>query len=159
MANWMRRLSNWMSDLDASLQSRVLMLILVYGCFVRKINAQIKSMIIGSYAQERTQMNLSKTDIKSDERTRTHERVQEPPLYQVLLHNDDYTTMEFVIEILMVIFNRSMEDATRIMLNVHRNGLGICGVYPYEIAETKVEVVEVLARSRDFPLKCSLEKA
>ena len=104
-------------------------------------------------------MNMSKTDVTVDERTRTHERVQEPPLYQVLIHNHDYTTMEFVIEILMVVFNRSMEDATRIMLNVHRNGVGICGVYPYEIAETKVETVEVLAISSDFPLKCSMEKA
>jgi ATP-dependent Clp protease adaptor protein ClpS len=104
-------------------------------------------------------MNMPKTDITADERTRIHERVQEPPLYQVQLHNDDYTTMEFVIDILMVVFNRSMEDATRIMLNVHRNGMGICGVYPYEIAETKVEIVEVLARSSDFPLKCSMEKA
>jgi len=104
-------------------------------------------------------MNMSKTDVTADEQTRTHERVQEPPLYQVLLHNDDYTTMEFVIEILMVVFKRSMEDATRIMLNVHRNGVGICGVYPYEIAETKVETVEVLAISSDFPLKCSMEKA
>ena len=104
-------------------------------------------------------MNMSKTDIAANEKTWTHKRVQEPPLYQVLLHNDDYTTMEFVIEILMVVFNRSMEGATRIMLNVHRNGMGICGVYPYEIAETKVEIVEVLARSSDFPLKCSMEKA
>ena len=102
---------------------------------------------------------MSNTDIATEEKTTTHERVQEPPLYQVLLHNDDYTTMEFVIEILMVVFNRSMEDATRIMMNVHKNGVGICGVYPYEIAETKVEIVEVLARSSDFPLKCSMEKA
>jgi ATP-dependent Clp protease adaptor protein ClpS len=104
-------------------------------------------------------MNTSQTDVTVDERTRTQKRVQEPPLYQVLLHNDDYTTMEFVIEILMVVFNRSMEDATRIMLNVHRNGVGICGVYPYDIAETKVETVEVLAISSGFPLKCSMEKA
>ena len=103
-------------------------------------------------------MNMSKTDVTADEQTRAHERVQDPPLYRVLLHNDDYTTMEFVIEILMVVFNRSMEDATRIMLNVHRNGVGICGVYPFEIAETKVETVEVLAISSEFPLKCSLEK-
>ena len=102
---------------------------------------------------------MSNTDIATEEKTTTHERVQEPPVYQVLLHNDDYTTMEFVIEILMVVFNRSMEDATRIMMNVHKNGVGICGVYPYEIAETKVEIVEVLARSSDFPLKCSMEKA
>ena len=105
-----------------------------------------------------TQMNMTKTDIVTNEETRTRKRVQEPPLYRVLLHNDDYTTMEFVIEILMVVFKRSMEDATRIMLNVHENGIGICGVYPYEIAETKVETVEVLARTSDFPLKCSMEK-
>ncbi len=104
-------------------------------------------------------MNTSKTDIATDTRTRTQQRVQEPALYRVLLHNDDYTTMEFVIEILMVVFKRSMEGATRVMLNVHRNGIGICGTYPYEIAETKVEIVEVLARTSDFPLKCSMEKA
>ena len=108
---------------------------------------------------EQTKVTMSNTDITTEEKTTTHERVQEPPLYQVLLHNDDYTTMEFVIEILMVVFNRSMEDAARIMMNVHKNGVGICGVYPYEIAETKVEIVEVLARSSDFPLKCSMEKA
>ena len=103
-------------------------------------------------------MNPSKTDIATDKRTRSRQRVQEPPLYRVLLHNDDYTTMEFVVEILMVVFKRSMEDATRIMLNVHRNGIGVCGTYPYEIAETKVEIVETLARAGDFPLKCSMEK-
>ena len=112
----------------------------------------------GSAGTGQSQMNMTKTDIATNEETRTRKRVQEPPLYRVLLHNDDYTTMEFVIEILMVVFKRSMEDATRIMLNVHRNGIGICGVYPYEIAETKVESVEVLARSSDFPLKCSMEK-
>jgi ATP-dependent Clp protease adaptor protein ClpS len=104
-------------------------------------------------------MNIPKTDIETNERTRNRQRVQEPSLYRVLLHNDDYTTMEFVIEILVVVFNRSMEDATRIMLNVHRNGIGICGTYPYEIAETKVEIVKVLARKSDFPLKCSMEEA
>ena len=103
-------------------------------------------------------MSPSKTDIATDKRTRSRQRVQEPPLYRVLLHNDDYTTMEFVVEILMVVFKRSMEDATRIMLNVHRNGIGVCGTYPYEIAETKVEIVETLARAGDFPLKCSMEK-
>jgi ATP-dependent Clp protease adaptor protein ClpS len=104
-------------------------------------------------------MNMSKNDTATQERTRTRERVQEPPQYRVLLHNDDYTTMEFVIQILTAVFNRSMQDATQIMLNVHRNGIGICGVYAYEIAETKVETVEILARSNGFPLKCSMEKA
>ena len=104
-------------------------------------------------------MNEYNSKTEEEVISKTEDEVKEPPMYKVLLHNDDYTTMEFVIEILMVVFNRSMEDATRIMLNVHRNGVGICGVYPYEIAETKVETVEVLAISSDFPLKCSMEKA
>ena len=103
-------------------------------------------------------MNMSKTDIATDEQTRTHKRVQEPPFYRVLIHNDDYTTMEFVIEILMAVFNRSMEDATRIMLNVHNAGVGLCGVYTYEIAETKVDTVHTLANKHGFPLKCTMER-
>jgi ATP-dependent Clp protease adaptor protein ClpS len=84
--------------------------------------------------------------------------VKEPPLYKVLLLNDDYTTMEFVIEVLRYVFSKPIEEATRIMLNVHRKGVGVCGIYPYEIAETKVSAVESLARERGFPLKCTLER-
>ena len=79
-------------------------------------------------------------------------------MYRVLLLNDDYTTMEFVVQILMLIFNKSMEEATRIMLNVHRKGVGVCGVYPYGVAETKVDTVHALARENEFPLKCTMEK-
>ena len=86
------------------------------------------------------------------------EELDEPPLYRVLLHNDDYTTMQFVVEILMVVFNKSMEAATRIMLNVHQKGVGLCGIYPFEIAETKVNTVENLARENGHPLKCSMER-
>lgn len=86
------------------------------------------------------------------------EDLEEPPLYRVLLYNDDYTTMEFVVEVLMVVFNKSMEEATLIMLNVHKKGVGLCGVYPYEIAETKVDTVDSLARENGFPLKCSMER-
>jgi ATP-dependent Clp protease adaptor protein ClpS len=88
----------------------------------------------------------------------TEQEVTEPPMYRVLLHNDDYTTMEFVVELLMYIFNKSLEEATRIMLNVHRNGKGVCGTYTYEVAETKVEMVHQLARERGFPLKSTMEK-
>jgi len=88
----------------------------------------------------------------------TEQEVTEPPMYRVLLHNDDYTTMEFVVELLMYIFNKSLEDATRIMLNVHRNGKGVCGTYTFEVAETKVEMVHQLARERGFPLKSTMEK-
>lgn len=86
------------------------------------------------------------------------EDLEEPPLYRVLLYNDDYTTMEFVVEVLMAVFNKSMEEATLIMLNVHKKGVGLCGVYPYEIAETKVDTVDSLARENGFPLKCSMER-
>ena len=89
---------------------------------------------------------------------RTDEEVAEPPMYRVLLHNDDYTTMEFVVHILMVIFHKTVEEATAIMLNVHRKGVGLCGVYPLEIAETKVETVHSAARENGFPLKCTMEE-
>jgi len=89
----------------------------------------------------------------------TREKITEPPMYKVLLHNDDYTTMEFVVELLMSVFHKTIEDATRIMLNVHKTGQGICGVYTYEIAETKVETTHELAMERGFPLKSSFEKA
>ncbi len=79
-------------------------------------------------------------------------------MYRVLLHNDDYTTMDFVVELLMKVFQKSFEEATHIMLRVHRAGIGVCGVYTYEVAETKIETVHQLARERGFPLKSSMEK-
>ena len=88
----------------------------------------------------------------------TEEDIKEPPMYKVLLHNDHYTTMEFVVEILMYVFHKPIEAATRIMLNVHKNGIGICGSYTYEVAETKVDTVHMLAKDRGFPLKCSMEE-
>jgi ATP-dependent Clp protease adaptor protein ClpS len=88
----------------------------------------------------------------------TDQEVTEPPMYKVMLLNDDYTTMEFVVEVLVYVFQKSSEEAMQIMLNVHRSGVGVCGVYPYEIAETKVETVETLARENGFPLKCIMER-
>ena len=97
-------------------------------------------------------------DSMEDVEEQIEEDLEEPPLYRVLLHNDDYTTMQFVVEVLVVVFNKSMHEATRIMLNVHQKGVGVCGVYPLEIAETKVNTVESLARENGFPLKCSMER-
>ena len=97
-------------------------------------------------------------ETKGDVITETRDDVTEPSMYRVLLLNDDYTTMEFVVEILMLVFSKSVEEATQIMLNVHRIGVGLCGVYTYEVAETKVDTVHALAKERDFPLKCSMEK-
>ena len=85
-------------------------------------------------------------------------KIKQPPLYRVVLINDDYTPMEFVVEVLVYVFQKSPEDATRIMLNVHRKGVGICGIYPFEVAETKVNTVETLARENGFPLKCVMER-
>jgi ATP-dependent Clp protease adaptor protein ClpS len=84
--------------------------------------------------------------------------LREPRLFRVLLHNDDYTTMDFVIEILMEIFGKSLEEATAVMLAVHEKGMGQCGVYTEEVAETKVAQVHDKARKAGFPLRCSMEE-
>lgn len=85
--------------------------------------------------------------------------IREPGMYRVILHNDHYTTMEFVVEILVKIFHKSAPDARRIMLDVHRRGSGHCGVYVRDIARTKVSQVHALARQSGFPLRCSTEEA
>jgi len=90
--------------------------------------------------------------------TKTKPRTKRPNLYRVLLLNDDYTPMEFVVHVLERFFNKSREDATRIMLLVHHNGVGECGVYTYEIAETKVTQVMDFARKHQHPLQCVMEK-
>ena len=84
---------------------------------------------------------------------------QDPTLYKVVLLNDDYTTMEFVIRILEGVFEKSPAEAYRIMMHVHLNGRGIAGVYPWEIAETKVEMVTSLAREAEYPLRAAIEEA
>ena len=90
--------------------------------------------------------------------TETKKKVKRPPLYKVLLHNDDYTTMEFVVFVLVTIFHRSEGEAFLIMLKVHNEGVGVAGIYPYEIAETKAEKVIALARQNEYPLLCTVEE-
>jgi len=85
-------------------------------------------------------------------------KLKQPPLYKVILINDDYTPMEFVIYVLQRFFSKSAEEATKIMLHVHQNGVGICGVFTYEVAETKVTQVMDMARQHDHPLQCTMEK-
>jgi len=87
------------------------------------------------------------------------EKVTEPDMFRVLLHNDDYTTMEFVVEVLMGVFHRTIVEATRIMLDVHQKGRGTVGTYTYDIAQTKVSTVREMARRREFPLRCTIEPA
>ena len=85
-------------------------------------------------------------------------KTKKPAMYKVLMLNDDYTPMEFVVEVLKAVFHKPHADATRIMLHVHQNGMGVAGVYPYEVAETKTHTVEELARQAEYPLKCVMEK-
>jgi ATP-dependent Clp protease adaptor protein ClpS len=90
--------------------------------------------------------------------TKTRPKTKKPALYKVLMLNDDYTPMEFVVLTLQRFFRMSIEDATRVMLHVHQRGVGICGVFTYEVAETKVSQVIDFAREHQHPLQCTLEK-
>ena len=103
-------------------------------------------------------MGKTKSGRQEDILTKNREELKEPPLFKVLLHNDDYTTMDFVVMVLETIFGKNTAEATKIMLNVHHQGHGVAGVYSREIGETKVAVVHRMARKNQFPLKCSLEK-
>ncbi|WP_448502811.1 ATP-dependent Clp protease adapter ClpS [Sphingomonas sp.] len=91
--------------------------------------------------------------------TRTRTRTKKPTPYRVLMLNDDYTPMEFVVLVLQRFFRMTMEEATQVMLHVHQRGVGVCGVFPYEVAETKVTQVIDFAREHQHPLQCTLEKA
>jgi ATP-dependent Clp protease adaptor protein ClpS len=82
----------------------------------------------------------------------------EPPLYKVMIHNDDYTPKGFVVEVLMKVFNKSVDEAEGIMWHTHENGTGLCGVYPLEVAETKVNMVTEAARASGFPLRLTIEE-
>lgn len=97
-------------------------------------------------------------DTKEKILTDIDEETTEPPMYKVLLHNDDFTTKEFVVHILVSIFSKTLDVATKLMWEVHRNGVGVAGIYPLEIAETKVNVVSMTARENGFPLQLTLEK-
>ena len=90
---------------------------------------------------------------------KTSSRTREPEQYRVLLHNDDYTTMEFVIQALESIFHKGPAEAYRIMMKIHTEGMGIAGIYPHEVAETKVENVHEAARAQGYPLRASVEEA
>lgn len=89
---------------------------------------------------------------------KTRSKTQKPSMYKVLLLNDDYTPMEFVVHVLESIFKKSRQEATDIMLHVHRRGVGVCGIYTFEVAETKVAQVMDFARANEQPLQCTMEK-
>ena len=112
-------------------------------------------------------MNMAGTDRDDDHDGGSHTglaiktatKTRKPSLYKVLMLNDDYTPMEFVVLILQRFFRMNIEDATQVMLHVHQRGVGVCGVFTYEIAETKVNQVIDFAREHQHPLQCTLEKA
>ena len=91
--------------------------------------------------------------------TDSETNLDEPSMYKVILHNDHYSTMDFVVEVLMKIFQKTATEATKIMLDVHVKGRGICGIYTYDVAVTKVSRVHQMAKMKEFPLKCSYEEA
>ena len=90
--------------------------------------------------------------------TENKHKLKKPPLYKVLLHNDDYTTMDFVVLVLRAVFHRAETDAIRIMLQVHKQGVGVAGIYTYEVAEEKVSKAMSLAREHEFPLLCTMQE-
>lgn len=114
----------------------------------------LKTMMAGGKGPNRDDDKEGKTGLV----TKTRPKTKKPSLYRVLLLNDDYTPMEFVVHVLQKYFGKSREDATRIMLMVHHKGSGICGVYTYEVAETKVTQVIDFARQHGHPLQCTMEK-
>ncbi len=97
-------------------------------------------------------------EMDGDVLTESKTKLEKPKLYKVLLHNDDFTTMEFVVFVLQYVFNRSDPEAFTIMLKVHNEGVGIAGIYPYEIANMKSEKAMNLAKSREYPLLCTVEE-
>ncbi len=103
-------------------------------------------------------MAEKKGDLQGSVITEEVIETREPPLFKVLLHNDDYTTMEFVVSILVNIFQKSRHEATAIMLNVHNEGIGIAGIFTREVCETKIAIVHELAKKNGFPLRCTMEK-
>ena len=90
--------------------------------------------------------------------TEDQTELREPKMYRVILHNDHYTTMDFVVDVLAKVFHKPAAEATKIMLDVHRRGRGICGLYTYDIAVTKVQRVQQMAKMREFPLRCTIEQ-
>ena len=106
-----------------------------------------------------TKINNPDHGLDDDVKIETEKKLDEPKLYKVIIHNDHYTTMDFVVEVLVKIFHLPAAEATQIMMHVHKKGRGICGVYTYDIAVTKIKQVHQMAVERNFPLKSSYEEA
>jgi len=133
-------------------------------CQERAFTAPVKANIMGTRRSPSARIDMSDNGRRGEEGPGTgvivkpKAKTKKPSMYKVLMLNDDYTPMEFVVHILERFFSKSRQEATRIMLHVHRRGVGICGVYTYEVAETKVTQVMDFARQHQHPLQCTLEK-
>jgi len=103
-------------------------------------------------------MPIGESTVDSDVLTDNEEELGEPEEYRVILLNDNYTTMEFVVSVIMTVFHKGISEATRIMIDVHKKGRGIVGTYSFDIATTKINQVHELARQNEYPLKCTIEK-
>ena len=118
--------------------------------------------LTGEYSRGHVCANSGEDEPGTDDEvgiaTKTKARPKKPSQYKVLLLNDDYTPMEFVVMVLKRFFSMDLEQATRVMLHVHQKGVGVCGVFPYEVAETKVNQVMDFAKQNQHPLQCTLEK-
>ncbi len=98
------------------------------------------------------------TGNQTQSRQETRSLTRQPPMFKVLMHNDDYTSMDFVVEMLSKVFHKAPTEANRIMLHIHFKGIGVCGIYPFEVAETKTARVHTEARANGYPLRCSLDQ-
>lgn len=116
----------------------------------------LSKAIYGSAEDPRSDDDMSGSDTAVV--TRSETEVKEPSMYKVLLHNDDYTPMDFVVQVLEEIFHFDHQKAQKVMMDVHLKGMGCCGIYPFDIAETKVALVMDAASENEYPLKCSMEK-
>ena len=101
---------------------------------------------------------MSRFDEEGEVLTETDEKLKKPPMYRVMLHNDDFTTMEFVVHVLKTVFKRTEPESVVIMLKVHNEGVGVAGVYTYEVANMKAEKAMNMARAREFPFLCTVEE-
>lgn len=128
-----------------------------YNWYLRKIHLQMAEYRCEIEREGNNSDSDELIEVKSYEKTSIKPKT--PRMYRVILHNDDYTTMDFVIDILVSVFSKPAAEATRIMLDIHQRGKGECGIYIHDIAMTKVNQVHQQARKNQFPLKCSLEKA
>ena len=115
----------------------------------------MKKILSEGYDDGKNQINDPQRGLLLDTKPKT----KKPSMYKVLLLNDDYTPMEFVIMILEKIFNKKQEEATQIMLHVHKNGVGVCGTFTYEVAESKCKSVVDMAKKNEHPLQCTVEKS